>query len=150
MTEEALINSINDWDKRLVRRLNEEINKGNISGERVTHSHIEYVPEPPLRIGPLPKYIPSKIRQIEEPKYPFGPAERIKQNRLDPFHRVKRQINLVESELSVAEGDDRERLQKILQAHKESLDKIKKEKNKKRKDKKKAARRQEWESENTK
>lgn len=75
----------------------------------------------------MPKYIPPKRKEEEEPKYPIDPAKRIKQTRQNTFHRCQRQINLLGNEVKITEGDRRELFRKNLEEQFYELRKIKEE-----------------------
>lgn len=61
-------------DERYVRIINKNIRAGDLSGPILQPSKIKYDPQPILKIGPLPKYIPTIIKTPIEPKIQFGPC----------------------------------------------------------------------------
>lgn len=93
MTDGDLITLLNDWNTRNVRTLNGNLNKGIITGGKFEPSLMKHVPEPLIKVVPVPKYISTKGKEEEEPKYPTGLTTRIKQTRQDTFHPCQRQIN---------------------------------------------------------
>lgn len=61
-------------------------------------------------VGPLPKYIPKKKPQIEEPPIVYGPPARFRPNREDCRNKTKRKLNLICSIIET-EGETKERLE---------------------------------------
>lgn len=87
-----------------LRKLVEEVNEAErriigLTEDQLEPSLLRYNPGKPS-VGPLPRYIPTKLR-IEEPPIVFGPPERIRPNKRDKLSRAKRQLALVESLIEV-------------------------------------------------
>lgn len=128
LTEEEckdLVDDLNAIEKKYVDLLNQ-------AGAKISYSFIPYRPATQtLQQGPLPKYIPSKKTQIEEPPLVYGPPARFRPNREDKISKKKRELAL-QTSIIETEGSTPERIEKQNQIIRE-LNEIRREYRKKRK-----------------